>query len=735
MAQPDIRILVGNTGDASPSGQSANKIRDNLQQAFSRRPAYLQMGISKGSLDNIRKRLLSSLQDIEIDVVANVKTQGSGSSKTDNGVESYRASEDALVSTRKMSQATKVLTRAREENIKALGAEKLRHEREINTLKESEKAHKANSAAIAEETKNLTLQKQLAALNPAAKLKEALDISNNIPQDDNLSFSQQRNQILSDLHARLDGLIQAQQRMTAEDANWVKQKIAQLKQVETAYHKYSATTEKEASKLPKVISSAKLELQNFNQYLQTLKPVALSEFADQIENIRTGFSSGTFEGIEDARRKLKDFKADMKLMGYEGGNIVTYLHEKFKSFFTYLISSGALMNLIGNLTKIYDNVVSLDGALTDLRIVTGATVTETKALLDMYNQMAKQLGSTTAAVAESAVEWQRQGYNISDTNTLIKNSMLLSIVGMVESADAAQYLTSAIKGYQVEAANSIDIVDKLTAVDMQAAVSAGGLAEAMARTANSARQAGVDMNSLIGYLATVGEVTQRDMSTVGEAFKTIFARYGNVKLGNLVDPESGESLNDFETALNAVGISLRDQSGQFRDFNDVMKELGDRYKSLSDVEKSAIATTLGGVRQRENVLVLMENLEQAFAYAETAATSAGTALEKFGVYEESIEYRSKRMTAAFEDLSLALLDGDLVKWVMDMTTGLFEFGASIPPVLRDLIALSLLLPTLNAAFQALAASSIGTAFKTTFAGLAWPETTGDIVAIYGENAA
>lgn len=393
------------------------------------------------------------------------------------------------------------------------------------------------------------------------------------------------------------------------------------------------------------------------------------------------------------------------------------------------------MNLLGNLTKIYENVVTLDGALTDLRIVTGATVDETKKLLSTYNQMAKELGSTTAAVADSAVEWQRQGYNISDTNTLIRNSMLLSIVGMVESADAAQYLTSAIKGYQVEASNSIGIVDKLTAVDMKAAVSAGGLAEAMARTANSARQAGVDMDSLIGYLATVGEVTQRDMSTVGEAFKTIFARYGNVKLGNLVDDESGESLNDFETALGSVGIALRDQSGQFRDFNDVMKELGERYQSLSDIEKSAIATTLGGVRQRENVLVLMENLEQAFAYAETAATSAGTAMEKFGVYEESIEYRSQRMTAAFEDLSLALLDGNLVKWVMDVTAGFFEWGASIHPVLRDLLALSIVLPTIAAAFQALATSSLGTAFKTTFKDLAWPETTGDIVAIYGKNAA
>ena len=102
----------------------------------------------------------------------------------------------------------------------------------------------------------------------------------------------------------------------------------------------------------------------------------------------------------------------------------------------------------------------------------------------------------------------------------------------------------------------MSIVDKLTSVDMEAAVSAGGLAEAMARTANSARLAGVDMNQLIGYMAAVGEVTQRDMSTVGEAFKTIFARYGNVKLGVLVDEESGESLNDFEAALNAVGISL-----------------------------------------------------------------------------------------------------------------------------------------------------------------------------------
>lgn len=726
MAEPDIRLLVSNTGDASPNGKSANKIRDNLQQAFSRRPAYLRMGISSTSLKEIRNRILSSLEGIKLDITANVKnTNGDHIRTPASGAISYRNSDDALVSAKKMSQATKVLTQAREANIKALGKENLRHAEAINNSKENTQKLKEETAALKKQNQELTLQKKLASLNPSTSLTSAKAIVADISEIPDVDYAQRAQAVLDEISKKLGPLIQQKQNMTIEDKQWADGQIESLKKIRSGYDNFVKTSNASAAKLPKILSNARLELQNFNQYLQTLKPTALSEFANQIEEIRTGFSSGTFEGIDDARNKLKDFKADMKLLGYEGGNIVTYLHEKFRSFFTYLVSSGALMNLLSNITKVYDNVVKLDGALTDLRIVTGDTAEETKELLNTYNQMAKELGSTTAAVAESAVEWQRQGYSISDTNTLIRNSMLLSIVGMVESADAAQYLTSAIKGYQVEASNSIGIVDKLTAIDMKAAVSAGGLAEAMARTANSARQAGVDMDHLLGYLATVGEVTQRDMSTVGEAFKTIFARYGNVKLGNLVDEESGESLNDFETALSSVGISLRDQSGQFRDFNDVMKELGNRYKTLSEIEKSAIATTLGGVRQRENVLVLMENLEQAFAYAETAATSAGTALEKFAIYEESIEYRSQRMTAAFEELSLALLDGNLVKWIMDATTEFLELGASIPPVLRDFIALSVLLPVLSAAFKALAASSLGAALTTTVKDLGWPEMTGD----------
>ena len=100
----------------------------------------------------------------------------------------------------------------------------------------------------------------------------------------------------------------------------------------------------------------------------------------------------------------------------------------------------------------------------------GSTRGEAREMLSTYSQMAQELGSTTKEVATAAVEWQRQGYTVAETNTLIKNSMILSKVGMIESAEAQQYLTSAMKGYNKSVNQSLSIVDQLTAIDMKAVI-------------------------------------------------------------------------------------------------------------------------------------------------------------------------------------------------------------------------------------------------------------------------
>ena len=65
----------------------------------------------------------------------------------------------------------------------------------------------------------------------------------------------------------------------------------------------------------------------------------------------------------------------------------------------------------------------------------------------------------------------------------------------------------------------------------------------------------------------------------------------------------------------------------------------------------------------------MENYNKALEYTSIAVNSAGTAQEKMANYEESIEARTKRLTAAFEEFSAKALDSDSFKSLIDTGTG------------------------------------------------------------------
>ena len=194
---------------------------------------------------------------------------------------------------------------------------------------------------------------------------------------------------------------------------------------------------------------------------------------------------------------------------------------QFKQTLKQVVSAGLSWKIFSaitqTLTSTTEVVIELDKSLVDLQIATGSTRQEAEQLLQTYNGMAKSLGATTSEVASAADAWLRQGYTTAQTNELIRSSMVLSKIGQIESAEATQYLTSALKGFNIEAEKSIEVVDKFAAVDLISATSASGLAEALSRTAASASMAGVEMEQLLGYVAVVGETTQKSMSSVGES--------------------------------------------------------------------------------------------------------------------------------------------------------------------------------------------------------------------------
>ena len=263
------------------------------------------------------------------------------------------------------------------------------------------------------------------------------------------------------------------------------------------------------------------------------------------------------------------------------------------------VAAKILNKIPQDIQKVIQYTKELDAAMTNVRVVTGASAEEAKTLARGYTQLAKELGVTTVEVANSANEWNRQGYEAEEANNLIIASTKLAKLGMISTTEATKDLTSAIKGFKLSTEEAMSVVDKLTKIDQVAAISAGNLAEGLARVATTAQQAGLSLDETAAMVTTITEVTQRDASTAGEALRTLISRYSNVKAGVFTSmgeeaEETSGNINDIEKVLGKLGIRIRTSGTEMRSIEDVLDELAEKWDTLDDVSRNAVASAFAG---------------------------------------------------------------------------------------------------------------------------------------------
>ena len=298
--------------------------------------------------------------------------------------------------------------------------------------------------------------------------------------------------------------------------------------------------------------------------------------------------------INETRAQYAQLISDTERAGASVQTLGQRLGTLFGAHLNTAVVMFAINALRQTLVQAYQNVVQLDKAVVDLQIATGGSRSDMQALLSDYSKLGQEIGATTLEVAQSSDTFLRQGKTLAETEVLIRNSMMLSKLGQISADESASALTSAMKGYKVSVEDSLGIVDKLTAVDLNAATSSGELAVAMQQTAVGASIAGLSMDKLIGQLAVVMEVSQQGAEQIGNFEKTMLSRIGNLKEGRLVDPETEESLSSVDSVLTGYGIKLRESNSEFRNFGDVLDEVAGRWDSFGSVAQRAIAVAFAG---------------------------------------------------------------------------------------------------------------------------------------------
>ena len=443
--------------------------------------------------------------------------------------------------------------------------------------------------------------------------------------------------------------IEAYNRLTSELNNVTKQ------------YKQLNLEQKNAEKDSKLQANKNLFSTNIDTWMNK-NTAAAKVFSEQLSDIKSKLSTADAVEFTHLKSEFLNIQAEAKQMGLTTSGVVKEIKEGFNSAVTNVVSFTAAMSTF---RKMVDTAKSLDTSLFNLQVATGQTREETKGLMNTYNQMARELGSTTNEIAEAADAWLRQGRSIDETNELIKDSAILSKIGMIDSADATEYLTSSLNGFKLSADSALAVISKLNAVDMNAAADAGGIAESMSKTASSAQQAGVSIDQLIGMIATLTDVSQASPENVGTAMKSIISRYTQVKANKFVDYESGDDLSNVEKVLAKVGVKIRDGVTDFRDLGDVLDELAGKWNTLNDVEQNAISYNLFGSYQSNFGRILLSNWDKVNKLTQISENSSTEALNKFAAYTDSVDAHINSMIASYEHLASVIADSEFLKGAAD----------------------------------------------------------------------
>lgn len=321
------------------------------------------------------------------------------------------------------------------------------------------------------------------------------------------------------------------------------------------------------------------------------------------------------------------------------------------------ISSSILHGFMGAVQSAYGYAQDLNESLNNIRIVTGLNVDQMARFAEQANKTAKALNTTTTAYTNAALIYFQQG---DKESTVYEKTNVTTKMANVTGQDAtvvSDQLTAIWNNFNKSGQESYEkYADILTALGAATASSTDEIAGGLEKFASVADMIGLSYEYAASALATITATTRQSEDVVGTALKTIFARIQGLSLGETL--EDGTDLNKYSEALSKVGISIKDANGEMKTMDTILQEMGAKWQTLGKDQQIALAQTVAGVRQYNQMVSLMDNWDVMETNLGIAGASEGTLQAQSEIYAESWEAAQKRVKASAEAIYDALINDE-----------------------------------------------------------------------------
>lgn len=288
------------------------------------------------------------------------------------------------------------------------------------------------------------------------------------------------------------------------------------------------------------------------------------------------------------------------------------------------VASGMLMNTSMQMAGaagigfgIYDAIKSyadFEKEMSAVKAISGATGAE----FDMLTEKARQMGADTkfsATESAQAFEYMAMaGWKTDDMMNGIEGVMNLAAASGEDLGRVSDIVTDALTAFGLKASDSAHFADVLAAAATSSNTNVGMMGETfkyVAPLAGALKYDVEDVATAIGVMANSGVKA----SEAGTSLRSIFTR--------LAKPPK-----DAAKALDALGISIKNDDGTIKPFMQTMEEMRDKFSGLTDDQKVQYAASIAGQEAMSGLLAIMNASEGDFEKVANAIDHANGSAEK-----------------------------------------------------------------------------------------------------------
>lgn len=433
--------------------------------------------------------------------------------------------------------------------------------------------------------------------------------------------------------------------------------------------------------------SGKIDAQKYEAYQQELEATKakMKELSQQQKDLEASFEDGHISAdeyrayqreVENTKQQLANLKSQQDNAGKSAedlGKTAKETGEDFKGaksdIKTYEDAVSGLNSAIDDVNNDLKGIVSaaagavaavgtaavgavsaatevgagFEQSMSKVKAISGATGDDLAAL----EQAAKNMGATTSKTASESADalsyMALAGWKTEEMLSGLEPILRASEAGEMDLATCSDLVTDSMSAMGVEVNDLAHYLDVVAAAQSNSNTSMQQLLEAFVECGGSAHNFGLnveDLSTVLGVMANRGIKG----SEAGTALNSIFVNM----LGSTAKTAA---------AMDALGLSLYDDTGAMKDVTEVLKEMGGALATATDEQRNNLEAMLGGKTQITALQAMVNGLNGEYdALSETLYNCDGALMNTAKTMQDNLTGKVTEMQSALEGLGIDFYD-------------------------------------------------------------------------------